>query len=119
MKNSAPTTSPALYQPSARIILPTRYSVTSVMTCSTAMMCRSDSPNRMAVERTPILMSSLRSTMAYMVSYTVTHSTLARSSNQATRGTDSICAANAIGIPAPKANPKYICGTDKNLFTNG
>ena len=89
------------------------------MACNTAMMLRSESPNTIAVERTPILTSSSRSTIAYIVSYTVTHSTFDSNNSHATRGTCSNCASNAMGIPQPKVTPKYICGTGRKRLTKG
>ena len=61
-------TSPKPYAQPKPACRPTATRISSMNACSKASSARSNSPNRIAVDLTPIFRSSSRSTMAYMVS---------------------------------------------------
>ena len=85
-------------------------SKSSINSCSRPIIKQSNRPNKMAVDLTPILISSLRSAIAYSVSYMIDQITLVMNNHQTMLGSPPVSAAKTIGIAQPNAIPNTICG---------
>jgi len=76
-------------------------------------------PNVIAAVLMPMRTSSSRSTIAYSVSYATAQKMFASSSIHPTAGTIPRTAAYPMGIPKPKATPRYAWGKARKRFVSG